>query len=72
MSASNRDPLDQALAKLPQAVTPKRDVWSDIKAQIDADGAADESPRKGFTPHWYQMAAAVLLVIAARRRPSGA
>ena len=64
MSASNRDPLDQALAKLPQAVAPKRDLWSDIEAQIDADGAAVESPRKGFTPHWYQMAAAVLLVIA--------
>jgi hypothetical protein len=64
MSASNRDPLDQALAKLPQAVTPKRDLWSDIEAQIDADGAAVESPRKGFTPRWYQMAAAVLLVIA--------
>lgn len=64
MSASNRDPLDQALAKLPQAVTPKRDLWSDIEAQIDADDAVIESPRKGFTPHWYQMAAAVLLVIA--------
>ncbi len=45
-------------------MTPKRDLWSDIEAQIDADGAAVESPRKGFTPHWYQMAAAVLLVIA--------
>jgi hypothetical protein len=64
MSASNRDPLDQALAKLPQAVTPKRDLWLDIEAQIEADGAAVESPRKRFTPHWYQMAAAVLLVIA--------
>lgn len=64
MSAANRDPLDRALAKLPQAVPPGRDLWSDIQAQIEADDAAGEPRRRGFTPHWYQMAAAVLLVIA--------
>jgi hypothetical protein len=64
MSAANRDPLDRALAKLPQAVPPKRDLWSDIQARIEADDAAGEPRRRGFTPHWYQMAAAVLLVIA--------
>lgn len=62
--SADRDPLDRALAKLPQEVTPRRDLWADIRAQIESEPAEEPPAKQGFTPHWYQMAAAVLLVIA--------
>lgn len=64
MSASNRDPLDQALAKLPRAVPPRRDLWADIRAEIESEPQESAPPSKGFVSHWYQIAAAVLLVVA--------
>lgn len=56
------DPLDRSLAQLPREVTPRRDLWQDIQAQIEAQPAA-RPERRSFT-RWYQMAAAVLLVVA--------
>jgi hypothetical protein len=43
-------------------VPPRRDLWQDIRTQIEAEGAATRTSRSGM--QWYQMAAAVLLVIA--------
>jgi hypothetical protein len=65
MSGSNRDPLEQALASLPRDVAPERDLWHDIRATIEQDGIEEERVRRprGFAPHWYQLAAAVLLVV---------
>jgi hypothetical protein len=63
MSTRDRDPLDKALADLPQEVPPDRDLWPAIRAQIEAEQAQKTKPR-GFTPRWYQLAAGVLLIVA--------
>jgi hypothetical protein len=57
-----RDPLDRALAQLPREVTPPRDLWQSIQAHIEVAPVV-KPERRSFT-RWYQMAAAVLLVIA--------
>ena len=59
---TGRDPLDRALSQLPRDVVPPRDLWQSIQAQIEAAPAA--KPKRRYFTHWYQMAAAVLLVIA--------
>jgi hypothetical protein len=71
MNKVSEDPLDRALAQLPREVPLKRDLWSSIQAEIAAqpeqlepERIAPGSSRSGFTPRWYQMAAAVLLVVA--------
>ena len=61
-SDERRDPLDRALSQLPRDVTPPRDLWQSIQAQIQS-APASKRERRYFT-HWYQMAAAVLLVVA--------
>jgi hypothetical protein len=61
-SEKSRDPLDRALSKLPRDVTPPRDLWQSIQAQIEP-APAQKRERRHFT-QWYQMAAAVLLVVA--------
>ena len=58
----SRDPLDRALSQLPREVTPPRDLWQSIQTQIEAAPVA--KPERRYFTHWYQMAAAVLLVIA--------
>jgi hypothetical protein len=58
---STRDPLDRALSQLPREVAPPRDLWQSIQAQIDA---APAKPERRNSMRWYQMAAAVLLVVA--------
>jgi hypothetical protein len=54
---TSRDPLDSLFADLPRS----RDLWPEIKAQIDA-----ETPRARTPLHtrWFQLAAAVVLVVA--------
>lgn len=58
----SRDPLDRALSQLPRDVTPPRDLWQSIQAQIES-APAPKRERRVFA-QWYQMAAAVLLVVA--------
>lgn len=57
-----RDPLDALLAELPREAEPSRDLWPDIKAQIAADASRGMTPM--YTQRWFQLAAAVLLVVA--------
>lgn len=62
MNTSSHDPLDQAIATLPREVEPRRDLWADIRSQIEAQPApAKSAPISRM--RWYQLAAAVLLVI---------
>jgi hypothetical protein len=66
MSDSKRDPLDQALAALSPDVTPGRDLWPGIRAEIEKTPiVTDAAPvvHHSFL-RWYQAAAAVLLVVA--------
>ena len=38
MNESNktgRDPLDEALASLPESIAPQRDLWPQIRAEIE-------------------------------------
>jgi hypothetical protein len=55
------DPLDRALNLLPRDVSPGRDLWSDIAAQIGHE-AVLPARRRGLASVWAQAAAAVLLV----------
>jgi hypothetical protein len=64
MSHEQRDPLDAALSKLPRSVTPQRDLWPSIRAQLEAEPQQQAPARRGFAPRWYQLAAGVLLVVA--------
>lgn len=58
----SRDPLDSLLAELPQSVAPSRDLWPQIKAQIEAETPRGRAPV--HTQRWFQLAAAVVLVVA--------
>src|SRR5688500_14098641 len=62
MNTSSHDPLDQAIAKLPREVEPRRDLWVDIRSQIEAQPAPVKSAAISRM-RWYQLAAAVLLVV---------
>jgi hypothetical protein len=64
MSESRQDRLDEALAKLPRAVAPERDLWTDIRKRIDEEAKSSQRRAQVFSPRWYQMAAGVLLVAA--------
>lgn len=64
MSNQHRDPLDEALAKLPRGLAPERDLWPAIQAQLETDGRRGAGTRRSFVPRWYQLAAGVLLVVA--------
>jgi len=62
MSDPKRDPLDEMLAKLPQAIAPERDLWPAIDAQLtDERNERRGAHRPGW--RWYQLAAALLLVV---------
>jgi hypothetical protein len=59
---TGRDPLDEALASLPEDVAPERDLWPQIRAEIAKTPiAAPASPEQA---NWFRLAAAVLLVLA--------
>lgn len=65
--SEQRDPLDDALESLPKSVEPRRDLWSGIRAEIAASAPASPAGARAArfaAPHWYQLAAGVLLVIA--------
>lgn len=62
MSDPKRDPLDEMLAKLPQAIAPERDLWPAIDAQLTHErNERRGAHRPGW--RWYQLAAALLLVV---------
>jgi hypothetical protein len=64
MSESNktgRDPLDEALASLPEDVAPQRDLWPQIRAEIEKTPIA--APASRVQSNWFRLAAAVLLVL---------
>jgi hypothetical protein len=65
MNESNktgRDPLDTALASLPESVAPERDLWPQIRAEIEQTPIA--APKSVVQSNWFRLAAAVLLVLA--------
>jgi hypothetical protein len=61
MNTPSRDPLDSMLAELPREVQPSRDLWKEIKAEIALD--IPHAARSVHQQRWFQLAAAVLLVI---------
>lgn len=65
MNESNktgRDPLDEALASLPENVAPERDLWPQIRSEIEQTPIA--APARPVQSNWFRLAAAVLLVLA--------
>jgi hypothetical protein len=65
MNESNktgRDPLDEALASLPASVAPQRDLWPQIRAELEQTPIA--APKSAVQSNWFRLAAAVLLVLA--------
>ena len=59
---TGRDPLDKALASLPQDEAPQRDLWPQIRAEIEKTPiVASASPVQS---NWFRLAATVLLVLA--------
>ncbi len=62
MSSRRLDALDETLAKLPKSVSPERDLWPEIEAQIQAERRMKAAPR-GLASRWVQLAAGVLLVV---------
>jgi hypothetical protein len=59
---TGRDPLDEALAALPENVAPERDLWPQIRAEIEQTPIA--APASPLQSNWFRLAAAVLLVLA--------
>jgi len=59
---TGRDPLDEALAALPENVAPERDLWPQIRAEIEQIPIA--APASPLQSNWFRLAAAVLLVLA--------
>ncbi len=66
MSESNkgRDPLDQALTSLPEDVAPERDLWPQIRAEIEKTPIVAPARASHVQANWFRLAAAVLLVLA--------
>jgi hypothetical protein len=61
---SGRDPLDQALASLPKDVTPERDLWPQIRAEIATTPIAARASESLLQSTWFRLAAAVVLMVA--------
>lgn len=59
---TGRDPLDEALASLPEDMAPERDLWPQIRAEIAKTPIA--APASPVQSNWFRLAAAVLLVLA--------
>lgn len=55
--------LDRRIARLPKAVEPRRDLWPDIEARLDA-GAADGDARRVTRYAWWGAAAAAVCAAA--------
>jgi hypothetical protein len=60
---SGRDPLDEALASLSEDVTPERDLWPQIRAEIATTPIMAQAPASPVQSTWFRLAAAVLLVV---------
>lgn len=60
---SGRDPLDEALASLSQDVTPQRDLWPQIRAEIAKTPIMAQARASAVQSSWFRLAAAVLLVV---------
>lgn len=58
-----RDPLDEALDRLPRSVQPTRDLWPAIREEIAAQSPVESASR--FSWRWGQLAAGVVIAIAA-------
>lgn len=63
-SKGGRDPLDEALASLPEDMSPERDLWPQIRAEIAKTPIAAPAPESRVQSTWFRLAAAVLLVLA--------
>lgn len=59
---TGRDPLDEALASLPEDVAPGHDLWPQIRAEIAKTPIA--VPASPLQSNWFRLAATVLLVLA--------
>jgi hypothetical protein len=64
MNENRRDPLDQALASLSEDVAPERDLWPQIRAEIEKTPIVAAAPAHREQATWFRLAAAVLLVLA--------
>jgi hypothetical protein len=62
---TRRDPLDEALASLPQDVAPQRDLWPQIRAEIEKTPIAAPTPASRVQANWFRLAATVLLMVGA-------
>lgn len=60
---SGRDPLDQALASLPEDVRPERDLWPQIRAEIEKTPIVAPAPERRTQSTWFRLAAAVVLML---------
>jgi hypothetical protein len=60
---SGRDPLDQALASLPEDVRPERDLWPQIRAEIEKTPIVAPAPSP-LQSTWFRLAAAVVLMLS--------
>lgn len=60
---NGRDPLDAALASLPEDVRPERDLWPQIRAEIEKTPIVAPAPVSPVQPTWFRLAATVLLVV---------
>ena len=61
---TGRDPLDEALASLPEDVAPQRDLWPQIRAEIEKTPIAAPVRRSPAQATWFRLAAGVVLVLA--------
>jgi hypothetical protein len=61
---SGRDPLDQALASLPEDVRPERDLWPQIRAEIEKTPIVAPASESRTQSTWFRLAAAVVLMLA--------
>src|SRR5262249_40785733 len=55
---------DEALASLSEDVRPERDLWPQIRAEIEKTPIVAPAPASRVQATWFRLAAAVLLVLA--------
>ena len=60
---TGRDPLDEALASLPQDVAQQRDLWPQIRAEIEKTPIAAPTLANRAQSTWFRLAAGVVLVL---------
>jgi hypothetical protein len=60
---TRRDPLDEALASLPEDVAPQRDLWPQIRAEIEKTSIAAPTLANRAQSTWFRLAAGVVLVL---------